>query len=123
MQEAFKPGQAEGVRSWVAELDRRVPGELLGTVGHRKADTGQRAHSFKPGDVKFLGRRVIQFHSGQRGQIGAHPGPQCAGVEEALHRRGQQPFYGDIDDQPWGQLPGGRGGQCPERKHIAGPLR
>ena len=40
MQEAFKPGQAEGVRSWVAELDRRVPGELLGTVGHREADTG-----------------------------------------------------------------------------------
>lgn len=41
MQEALKPGQPEGIWPWIAEPDRRIPGELVCAVGNREADAGQ----------------------------------------------------------------------------------
>src|SRR5215469_6052654 len=40
VQEALEPGQPEWVGPWIAEPDRRVPGELIGAIGHREADVG-----------------------------------------------------------------------------------
>src|ERR1700726_613347 len=40
MQEALEPGQPEWVGPWVAEPDRRVPGELIGAIVHREVDAG-----------------------------------------------------------------------------------
>src|SRR5262245_30679833 len=42
VQEALKPGQAERVGPWITEPDWRVPGELIGAVGHREADASWR---------------------------------------------------------------------------------
>src|SRR5260370_13822835 len=73
MQEALEPREAEGVRPWVAEPDWRVPGELIGAVGHREADAGQRASGLEPTDVELLGQRAGQLDSLARGTRLPHP--------------------------------------------------
>jgi urease accessory protein len=40
VQEALQPGEPEWVGPWIAEPDRRVPGELITAIGHREADAG-----------------------------------------------------------------------------------
>jgi len=40
IQEALEPGQSEWVGPWIAEPDRRIPGELIGAIGHREVDAG-----------------------------------------------------------------------------------
>ena len=42
VQETLESGQAEGMRPRITEPDRRVPGELLGAVGHGEIDTSKR---------------------------------------------------------------------------------
>lgn len=46
VQETFESGQAERMRPWIAEPDRRVPGELVSAVGHGQIDAGKRPGRF-----------------------------------------------------------------------------
>lgn len=56
MQEALEPGQSEWVGPWFAEPDRRIPGELIGAIGHREVDAGQRTGGFKSAYEEIFGQ-------------------------------------------------------------------
>src|ERR1035437_9652970 len=74
----------------------------------------------EPGHEEVFSGRVVEFYPGERREFSAHAGPQRASVEEALHRRGGEPFQGDVDDRPGRQLAPACRGKRPEREPHCG---
>ena len=120
LQEALIPGEAEGVRPGIADPDGRVSGELLIAVFHREPDADHVSHRPPAGDPEFFGQGAVKLYPGERCEPSAHASPQCTGVQQAFHRRSQEPFKRNIYNRPGCKVAVACGGERPKLEPHCG---